>query len=336
MDTPDARRAQLAQQREESQKRMEARRDQVIAEKKAAVATIREASNNSSLSIKNTTQNLVTAMKNWVKLPKAGASAEEVAVCEKEIASLTVKLSEVAPSKEIKARFVGNIKQLLMRGKLAIADPTDELISELTLALKAVAEDLKEFVTSSTPGGSPATPARKLPGHLASHTRTASSPALTFGTTRGAAGPAAADGDAAATGDPATTPVRGLSTTDSLPDRTGRGPTSLASTANSTTAVARSLMTLRRDPSVSLSTSTDGNRPSNPTLQGSGGPVPITANEYDDGSPVPNPSQDIHSAMYEQSEQLPKLSVPWVVDYLCAQTLNRGGGFKVRICSKQR
>lgn len=53
-------------------------------------------------------------MKRWAKLPKENPapSADDIAIAEKEIASLTVKLAGMAPNKEVKARFVASIKQV--------------------------------------------------------------------------------------------------------------------------------------------------------------------------------------------------------------------------------
>lgn len=84
-------------------------------------------------------------MKNWIRLPRQqpAPTADEVSVSEKEIAALTVKLSSLAPSPEVKAALVDHIKQLLLRGKIALQDNNEENMEKLKDALKEVAEDLK-------------------------------------------------------------------------------------------------------------------------------------------------------------------------------------------------
>ncbi len=115
-------------------------------------------------------------MKTWVRLPRADppATADEVSVNEKEIAALTVKLSSLAPSPEIKKQLVDNIKHLLLRGKIALQEASEENLGLLTAALKEVADVLKDYVTGKTSvpqGGS-------LLRLQTSGGRTASSPAL--------------------------------------------------------------------------------------------------------------------------------------------------------------
>lgn len=188
-----------------------------------------------------------------------------------------------------------------MRGKLAMQDASEANISELTLALKAVGEDLKEFITSasnpshSTSGSisppsnatSPLGPKPKaVPGHMIhAHTRTASSPNLTTIRSKPEGNELRKSGE--------------------LPLIPKGSPASLSSSTSS---------------AISLPVS-----PSVPSVQ----PIAVSENQYDDGSAPPNPSQDIASALWEQRERFPKLAVPWILEYLANQVALRGGGLSI-------
>ncbi len=265
-----------------------------------------------NLVVKTTTQNLITSMKTWVRLPRADPppSADEVSVNEKEIASLTVKLSALAPTPEIKKQLVDNIKQLLLRGKLAQQDPSEEKLVSLTNALKDVAEVLKDFVTGKTQapvGGSVLRLAN-------ANSRTASSPALQAPRPKmqqDLAQPAVAESPALKRNP--TTALEVLSTGSPAPSR--RNPTLTEAT-----------MTPKRPEVTSVSTpSMQRNSGAATTPSLSVVPTPIVPEGYDDGSPPPPPSQDFATAMWEQRDKFPKLEVPWQLDYLCNQVALRGG-----------
>ncbi len=293
--------------------------------------------------VKQTTQNLIASMKTWVRLPRADppASADDVSINEKEIASLTVKLSGLAPSLEIKKALVDNIKLLLLRGKIAMQDPSEENLGALTAALKEVAEVLKDFVTGKT-----AAPVGGSLLRVQTGGRTASSPALNAHNRGGPSGPkgheaATAPASPAATlsgigavSSPAVkrapvTPMEVLagSQSSSSPAVTRRNPSLMTSgDGPATPASKRTLLQgegAMSSPGLMRRSATPDATMSAPALN-----APVLES-YDDGSPPPPPSQDFATAMWEQRDKFPKLQVPWQLDYLCNQIALRGGGVSV-------